>query len=330
MNDANFDEFCQDYLRQWETRATVRGKARYRLPPDIALLDDIYPVSMQPFAEHPAVLARGPEVLRELMIHSVYLMQADIASIETTIVGRLCCELAEKGPGCPVPESARQVALTIATDEAYHAYTAREFVEDVRQLSGIEPVPETERPHALRRSLELVTAHSPPDLRREAETMVLCLAEHFVTEQLFGIRKSALEDNPFLICIREHLIDEGRHQVFFRHMLTHLWANLDDERRTALGRLAVLFLDDFLGSSDSFEQGSRAILKALGFSPEEAQAIASDAPEGFRNYMAKVGKPNMQHAKHMLELVRRCGMTEHPPTRELLEAAGWVSAADAA
>src|SRR6185295_8769254 len=84
-----------------------------------------------------------------------------------------------------LPRSARHVALTIGADEMYHSYVASEFNERLQELSGIAFT--RSNPSPLLKALHQVRAGAPADLVNEAEIMVLCFAEHFVTEELFGL-----------------------------------------------------------------------------------------------------------------------------------------------
>jgi hypothetical protein len=218
----DLDKYSQRYLGQWDKRATVRTRPRYRLA-DSGVDHDLFPAVLQPLAQHEAVIARGKDALHELLVRTACNWQEDIATIEVDVVTRLCGALANQGIGVDLPDAARQVALTIGTDEVYHAYAAREFIADVNHHTGIKPEDPGHSESSIQKALAYVQRAAPAELRRQGETMVLCFAEHFVTEGLFGLSEDTTSDNPFHLTIREHLIDEGRHQNFFQHLMRHMW-----------------------------------------------------------------------------------------------------------
>lgn len=321
------DSFCRRYLEQWDKRATVRGLARYQVS-EAETAQELFPIKMQPLAAHRLVRARGAGTVRELLVRTAYQWQSDIAALEVKIVADLCGKLANEGPGCAIPDSARQVALTIATDETYHAFVAREFIADVERVTGFEPPALPGSEPALVKGVRVTREGSPAELRREVETMALCFAEHFVTESLFGLSKETEPDNAFHIAMREHLIDEGRHQGFFRNLMHHLWSELDEERRTALGHAVPLFLDAFLCDFETIGQSNIRMLSQCGFAPEEADRINRDTARAMA-LGKRLGKAEMPHAQHCLELARATGMFDHVPTRQALAERGWLAAGGA-
>jgi hypothetical protein len=240
------------------------------------------------------------------------------------VITDLCVKLVNHGMGAPLPESARQVALTVSTDEAYHAYVAREFLGDLERHAGIVPARATESDLAILAALKMVQQRAPPELMRAAETMVLCFAENFVTEELFGLSKETTPGDPFHVVLREHMMDEGRHQIFFQSLLRHLWNGLDEEGRTVLGQLVPAYLDSFL-TSVSFVEGQATSLRYLGFDAEAAIRIAREAIETeFGTELPR--KSTLGFMRNALHLVKVSNMLEHPPTRQTLIESGWVDA----
>lgn len=319
----DLDLFCRRYLEQWDRRATVRGRARYRVS-EADADHDLVPPQLQPLAGHPLVEARGPAARREVLARTACLWQGDIGSLEVEVVADLCGRLANRGPGCAIPDSARQVALTVATDEAYHAFVAREFIADVGRVTGYDCPAISDSEPALVKAVRVTCEQTPDELRREVETMVLCFAEHFVTESLFGLTKETEPDNAFHCAIREHLVDEGRHQGFFGKLMGHLWSGLDEERRVALGRAVPLFLDAFLCDFETMRQSNAHLLGQCGFSPEESERILQET------YVAMAdGKPRskgeLPHAGHCLALAEATGMLDHGPTRAAFVEHEWVA-----
>jgi hypothetical protein len=319
----SIDEFSQDYLRQWDKKATVRTKPRYQLAESDAG-QDLFPRSLQPLAGHKAVAGRGKDAVHELLVRTAYKWQGAVAILEVDVVADLCGRLASRAMRFALPDSVRHVALTIGTDEMYHAYAAREFIAGVKEATGIDPGPPDASLHSLGKALTHVRQTVPAGLLPEAETMVLCFAENFVTEELFGMSKNTEARSPFHITVREHLIDEGRHQRFFQHLMAHMWNDLDPEARALLGRSLPGFFDAFLGDTDQHLQDAVDLLAFLGFEQEEARVIADEAFDAAYGPINPI-KARRKHALHCLELVDSSGMLGDPPTRDALRESGWLA-----
>ncbi|MBV8409433.1 MAG: diiron oxygenase [Alphaproteobacteria bacterium] len=318
---ADFDAYAKSYLRQWDRRATVRSRQRYQLKAE-DLEDGLFPPTLQPAAQHPEIIARGSETVRELLMRSAYHWQSAVADLEVDVVSELCGRLAHGNPRFALPRSARQVALTIGADEMYHSYVASEFNERLQELAGVAFT--NSNPSPLLKALQLVRTGAPADLVHEAEIMVLCFAEHLVTEELFGMSSEGAPRGAFQVITREHLMDEGRHQQFFARLAAHMWAELDPAARATLGRLLPGFLNAFLRDDDHFTANATDLVVALGFGPEDAGRIVKEA---FDAQYGGTPRPNweLRYVRHCLDLVRSSGMLADSGTREALVTTGWIA-----
>lgn len=321
--EGGFDEYCRKYLEQWEKRATVRHLSRTRLSAEAAR-HELFPAAMQPLLAHSEVAARGPEARHRLLARAAATFMLHVAILEVDLIADLCIRLVDKGADTPVPESARQVALTVCTDEAYHSYVAREFLSDLDEHAGIVPGPAGDGDMPVVGALAEVRQHAPPELARAADTMVLCFAENSVTEELFGLSKEADPTGPFHTIMREHMMDEGRHQIYFQKLFRHVWDGLDEDRRTALGRLVPHYLDSFL-TAGRYEASQADLLRYIGFDGEAATRIAREAIAAVYG-TERPAKSSVKFMRNALHLVEVSGILEHPPTRQTLIESGWVAA----
>jgi hypothetical protein len=319
--ENDFDGYCRNYLEQWEQRATVRRMPRTRLSAEAAR-GELFPAALQPVLSHVDVIARGPDVRRRILTQAAATFMLHVAILEVDIITDLCIKFVNADTGLPMPEVAKQVALTVGTDEVYHAFVAREFLGDLERHTGIVPV--RGAPLSIVAALAEVRRHAPPGLKVVADTMVLCFAENFVTEELFGLSREAVPQGPFHTIMREHMMDEGRHQVFFQKLFRQVWTMLGEEQRSALGRLVPVYLDSSLAVG-TFEASQRDLLEDAGFDPEAAARIAREALVAvFGTEMPrKSGLPLMRNTLHLVEV---SGILEHEPTRRVLIESGWVDA----
>ena len=319
--ENDFDGYCRNYLEQWEQRATVRHMPRTRLSAEAAR-SELFPAALQPVLSHAEVIARGPDVRYRILARAAATFMHHVAILEVDIVADLCFAFANAGAGVPMPEAAHQVALTVATDEAYHAFVAREFLGDLERHTGIVPPSGGAMPIVA--ALAEVRRCAPSDLKQTADTMVLCFAENFVTEELFGLSREAVPQGTFHTIMREHMMDEGRHQVFFQRIFRQMWTGLDEEQRSALGRLIPVYLDSFL-TADTYVASQCDLLEDAGFDPATAARIAHEAIAAeFGTEMPR--KSSLKFMRNALNLIEVSGILEHEPTRGVLVESGWVDA----
>ncbi len=319
--DYEFDGYCRHYLEQWEQRATVRHMPRTRLSAE-GTRGELFPATLQPILSHADVIAWGPDVRHRILARATATFMLHVAILEVDLITDLCIKFVTADTGVPMPEAAKQVALTVATDEAYHAFVAREFLGDLERHTGI--VPATDATMPIVAALAEVRRRAPPDLKAATNTMVLCFAENFVTEELFGLSREDIPQGPFHTIMREHMMDEGRHQVFFQRLFRQIWTGLDEEQRSALGRLVPVYLDSFL-TAGSYEASQRDLLEYAGFDPEVAARIARESLAAtFGTELPR--KSSLQFMRNALHLVEVSGILEHEPTRRALVESGWVDA----
>jgi hypothetical protein len=313
-----FDRFATAYLAQWEQRATVRGKKRYALsgsPTD----DDLFPAALQPLCQHPAV---GPEARRFILAQTLYWMQEEIALLEVDVVSRLASDVANRPHRVALPASVRQVALTVAVDEVYHAFAAREFAEQVEHATGIRPM-DPPRKCGLDRALAAALAVTPRAMHDDVGLAVLCIAENSITSEIFGMVEGSEPGTAFHIVSEEHLVDERRHSAYFQHLLRHYWEGLGSEARDMLGRAVPAFLDEYLKPPGG-EGGAGAMLRAAGLTGEQADAALGGL---LARPFALADHPLVRNIVRVLE---RSGLLAHEPIREALTQRGWIGSPPAA
>ena len=325
----DLDGFCERYLGEWEQRSTVRRAPRSRFSGE-ALAGDLFPAAMAPVLHHPAVARLDADAKRLFLTCMAYDFQGGVADIEVDLVADLCGRLAGAELGIELPRSARQVALTIGTDEFYHAYAAREFVDDVRRHTGIEPTPMQSAEEPVCLAVAYVRDTAPAELRSLAETMALCFAENVITEELFGMSRDTPAGSPFHVVVREHLVDEGRHQTYFQTLMRHIWREVGEETRRALGRLLPGFLDIFLCDPAFYVERQTLHLGRLGFDGETGRRIVGEAYAALMPVLPP-GEPRppksaMKFAALPMNLVNVAGFLDHAPTRALLVESRWLAA----
>lgn len=315
----DLETFSKTYLEQWEARSTVRNMGRFAPKPEDAETA-LMPTDFIPVVTKPAVVALGPAAARYLSAQSCYRMMEEIALLETDTVGAACNHLANGRHSVQIPTVTRQCALTISTDEAYHAFAAREFVELMSGINGIGPDISPERSSAYR-AMEEAKAELPEEYQGDFRIVALGLAENTITDELVGLTKDTSKDNPYHSVFREHLIDEVRHQAFFRRLLNYLWTSFDPDVRENLTRAIPCFIDGLLldGLRDIWD-AQRKDLRHLGFDEDEIADLMT-MPEG--TSFEKSDHPMWQNMRRAMQV---SGMLEDPVLCRTLEETGWSPA----
>lgn len=312
----SFDRFATTYLAQWERHATVRAARRYVLDGDVTG-EALFPVTLQPLCDVPAVAARGADARRFVLIQSCYHFMEEIALLETDVVVRLAGDVANRSHRVELSPAVRQVALTVAVDEAYHAFAAREFIEQVREATGVAPMERQVRCQ-LTVALAAAQAVTPTALHDELGLVALCVAENSITQEVLGMTQEAVAGSPFHTVSAEHMVDEGRHSGYFQLLLRHYWAALDETTRTTLGGVLPVFLESFLMDGAFLRAHARALLREIGLDADTIDRMMAEA----------AARPfeRMEHpmAQNVFRLFERSGVLDHAPTREAFERHGWL------
>lgn len=325
MTEAIFSDYCDQYLVTWDKRATLRRLERFR-PEEVGLNSAVYPENRQILLKNERVASLSDELRHKLMVLSAYQVMQAVAGIEVVVVTEICGKIACEDLGFDIPPLARQVALTVAADEAYHAYVANEFIADMERVTGIaavnfgpdrlQEVPIINAVRSLRRAVS-------PEHQMLADVIAVCFAENFLTEDLYDLSKESVKDSIFQRIVREHLMDEGRHQQFFQKLLRYAWERLSNEQKDAISAVLPRFLDSFLMDMERMKGRDLELLEGVGFSAKDAKSVLADVYrhnlERWQGYKAA-----FSHAQPAYALLEKSGMLEHGELKKQLRMASWI------
>ena len=294
------------YRARWDKKAMVRTTP-LRMLPELQGDGHHYPLFRQPLCVHPAVIARGEQVVERILLQSCYKYMEDIALTETEVVCRITTAIANGRSRYDFAREVRQVALTVVTDEAYHAYVARDFLDQLAQITGTAPI-EHPRDTELSVALEATLRRLPPELHREFEFLAVAIAENTLTREIVDLRADPKLDQAFQIALSDHLGDEAQHAGFFQLFLGLFWRQLEPERRAIVGRALPEFLRGYLGVGIQ-QHFDAAVLRSVGFAEHEAAQIVEDCHDGY-----ELG-PCHPMLVNILRLLNAAGILADGPTR---------------
>lgn len=297
-----------EHVERWYGAATVRNAARIVVPAP-SCGEHVFPRSRQLLADHPEVVARGEDTVARILAQSAYRYMYEIGLLETRYVIDCALNIINDKIAGATDDEKRQ-ALTIVIDEGYHAYVALDFIIQLKDATGFEPiaVPQTNRNlDAVRRALESLPGGMHPDFH----LISVCLAEHTLTKDLLSIGKEKEATRSFTQVMTDHVSDEGRHANYFAQMMKAHWARLPEATKTAIATMLPEYLDDYL-AGDATRSFDRMLLKACGFDAARSRRIIEDTDP---MYLASLQGYIEKTRDNLVRLLERAGMLEHPATR---------------
>lgn len=263
---------------KWERRATVRSRPRIIYNKDAG--GYYYPVSKTPLVLHPMVVARGEKAKEFILIQSLYKYSNDIATIETKIVNNSILKVLNGQLPISFSNEQKINLYTVMIDESYHAYVAYDCMLQIENYTGVSSLelPKTieieKAINQVKRKLD-VKYHSVFDL------ICVCIAENTLTKEIVSMTDKK-ETHPFFQkIIKDHLADESRHSGIFFKLLGHIWSNLDNDFKNAIGHVLADFIELYL-DLDVQKKYDRSILTELNFTDKDSSQILEDIYGGFK------------------------------------------------
>ncbi|MFF4297730.1 diiron oxygenase [Streptomyces vinaceus] len=263
------DEYRSPF-RSWYDRASVRRAPR-RTGDTAEDPVHYFPPDHVPVAAHPLVKALAPDLFEQVLIQHLYRYQDFTSKLEHLVVNRTAMGIAHGTIGVRLPEEMRLDAYKVYCDEAYHALSAAEVIQQVRDRTDVEPrLPA--QPYFLTR-LEQILQSCDQDLRPLVEILFVVVSETLISGNLADI-----PDDPGVLpmvseVVRDHAVDEGRHHTYFAIFLRHLWGQLDERTRRRAGRYVPQLIETFLApDTESIE----AELRDYGMGRDQAAQVVAE------------------------------------------------------
>lgn len=292
----------------WDKVAGVRSRPRRIFAEDNSYC---YPIARQPLCLHKLVSNKGKEVTARILLQTAYKFMHDIAYVEIELINNTALKIYNGIIDLDIPKNTRNNMLSVIIDEAYHAYVAIDFIEQVKNIKKEElfyPPQTVELKLAMNKFLPIV----PDPHQGLFEVICICLGENTLTNELFEMTKYE-EINPFFReVMADHMSDEGRHSSFFRKILSYVWCQADEEAKDAIGRILPHFVIEYLDSSMRREWDKK-LLSFLNFNDTEIEIIIKDIYPKFSNKSLKKTNPV---AKKLLDVLDSCYIFTHKPTRD--------------
>ncbi len=214
--------------------------------------------------------------------------------------------------GLDLPERMQADAFMIVTDEAWHAQFSYDFARQIQTRTGVL-IGQSDTPAFVGR-LDAVREHMPADVRGLEGLLFAIVSETLVSGILADIPRDTRLPTAVRELVRDHAEDEGRHHVYFRTLLRHLWPVLAPAQRRAVGPLLPAIIFAFL--EPDYLQAGRA-LRLCGLTAAETEQVLFESwPD------EQVARQTAASAAVLIRYFRGIGALEDPGTLAAFQESG--------
>ncbi|MER6329672.1 diiron oxygenase [Streptomyces sp. NPDC001034] len=308
---ARGDGYTSSFGR-WDRLAGVRNRPHrsFAGPGSLCFPPELYPV-----ATHPLVTAGGPEQVEWLLLRRLHDYLDFTTQLESLAVIPVVTAISGGRSGLDLPEDMRADAFKIMTDEAWHAQGSYDFAQQVARATGVPAErPDGGGPPAFAQRLDAVRDRLPAGIRGVEALVFAIVSETLISGILAQIPRDERLPGSLREHVRDHAEDEGRHHVYFRAVLRHLWAALTPGERGAVGPHVPAAIHAFLAPDRARAAGD---LRTLGLPERDVeQVVAESWPE------ERVVRDMAGAARSLVRYFTEVGALDDPATRDSFETAG--------
>lgn len=298
-------------LASWHERAGVRSTER-RLLGELDRGLTLFPRKLMPYLDHPLVTGLGPEQQKVLIARRLYDYLSFVVHLEAKVVNRGTRIVALDELGLGLPSHLRTDGWKIYCDEAYHALSGMDLLQQVERASGITALPYDFTPvmETLRDAGREVGAVMP-GLDHLLEVIVF---ETVVTELLKDIPNDETVVPVIRQVVADHAADERVHHAFYTVFYTELWGKLDRMQRELVARSLPNIVTACLSPDIS---AVRRSLSAAGLTDSDAtQVIQQTYPQ------ERVREDIRRSARKTIRMFQAHEVFDFPGAAEAFESAG--------
>ncbi|MBT2363965.1 diiron oxygenase [Streptomyces sp. ISL-10] len=194
-----------------------------------------FPPELHPVVTHPLVAACGSEQVEWLLLRRLHDYLDFTSELESLGVIPVATAISRGRSGLHLPDGMRADAFKIVTDEAWHAQGSYDFAQQLQRASGVAPGRPDGSPPAFAERLDAIREGLPHEVRGVEAILFAIVSETLISGVLSAIPRDDRLPRSVRDHVRDHAEDEGRHHVYFRSVLRHLWAALTPKERKTVG-----------------------------------------------------------------------------------------------
>ncbi|RPF41841.1 para-aminobenzoate N-oxygenase AurF [Streptomyces sp. Ag109_G2-6] len=261
-------------FERWDALASVRRRPRRDFegkdPGHFFFPPELYPVVL-----HPMVASRGEGVVRGLLLQRLYDYLDFTTELENLAVIPVATKISRGRSGLNLPEHMRADAHKIVTDEAWHAQFSDDFARQIATSTGSARLgAENSAGPSFVTRLDELRDQLPHALRGVEGLLFGIVSETLISGILSDIPRDDRLPSAVRELVRDHAEDEGRHHVYFRSVLRHLWPALTPSERRDVGPLVPGAIHAFL--EPDYDRAAYH-LGGIGLSRDEIDQVISES-----------------------------------------------------
>jgi hypothetical protein len=306
------------HFERWDALASVRRRPRREfevLRPGLYFPPELYPVVL-----HPLVAAKGDAVVKGMLLQRLYDYLDFTIELENLAVIPVAAKISRGRSGLVLPERMRADAHKIVTDEAWHAQVSYDFAHQISVETGCPRLADEESdvPVFLSR-LDRLRERLPHDVMGVESLLFAIVSETLISGILSDIPRDARLPQAVRETVRDHAEDEGRHHVYFRSVLKHLWPALTLSERRAVGPLIPDAIHAFL---EPDYRRAACHLSAIGLTCDEIDQVITESWP-----VHEVRRSMSDSASQLVRYFTEVGALDDAWTLDAWAAAGLLSSA---
>lgn len=260
------------FAATWDDRATIRTRPRRRVENDDKLF---FPLSRQPLVLSATFQRECSHALEFVLVQSLYKYINDVVIFETEIVDSTARRIAKNLFAINFPPACRYDAMTVVVDEDYHALVAMDFMQQTLELTGLAPL-ELPEEIELSRAIPLALAQTPSHLHDAVELICVAISENTITHDVAAFAKDSSIKSSIKGLMADHLLDEGRHSVFWTHLVRLYWNTASEEDRCLIATVLPTFLSHYL-TNDLQQAFDQHLIQHLPVTETVRQSLRREA-----------------------------------------------------
>jgi hypothetical protein len=257
--------------KNWLEKATVRTRGLPLLDTNDFQGKFFYSETEAPYVAHELIRRRDPRVKERLLTRHILAHMNFTEQLEIRAVNPVVANIGYGSLDIKIPTDLRSRARETYTDEAWHAQIAGSLACQIRFATGLEELP-NESPIFLER-LARIQEKTDPAMRELTKLFFVIVSETMISGTLSRVPKDPLVVTAVRDMLRDHMVDEGRHQKDFSEIAKTVWPQMSTTQKAAIGPLLPLFIRAFI---DPDVRHLQRILGTEGFTEDEQLAIIHD------------------------------------------------------
>ncbi|MFJ5631829.1 diiron oxygenase [Streptomyces goshikiensis] len=296
---------------RWDALAGVRTRPQRSFEGLAALY---FPPELHPVVTHPLVAGRGEDAVEWLLVRRLHDYLDFTSELESLGVIPVATAISRGRSGLHLPQGMRADAFKIVTDEAWHAQGSYDFAQQLQRVSGVSPGRSHSSPPAFAGRLDIIRDGLADEVRGVEAIVFAVVSETLISGVLSAIPRDERLSKSVRDHVRDHAEDEGRHHVYFRSVLRHLWSALTPKERSAVGPCVPAAIYAFLEPDYA-----RVIedLRLVGLSERDVEQVVEESWPKER-VVREVSEASRSLVRYFCEV----GALGDPATRSSFEESG--------